>query len=95
MYVGAGKGAIRPVRTRFRPRWDPLSPHPAEIAMSLVAVLTIAFCVYAAAQVLRGRWTAAQGFALIVLALLLPVVGPVAGLWWMQRARRGTLAQAS
>lgn len=71
---------------------DPLSPHPMEIAISIAWMLTVAFCVVVAAQILRKRWTGPQGFALIVMAILLPIVGPVVGLWLMQRARRTTLA---
>lgn len=67
---------------------DPLVPHPIEIAVSLVALLTIAFCVFVAVQVLRGRWTGGQAFALLVLAVLLPLVGPIVGLWLVSRTNR-------
>lgn len=73
---------------------EPLTPHPMEIALSLVGLLTIAFCVFVAVQVLRGRWTGAQVFALIVLAILLPLVGPIVGLWLMSRASRRAAAPA-
>lgn len=75
---------MMPVATEL----DPLSPHPMEIAISIVVVLTVAFCVVVASQILRKRWTGSQGFALIVMAILLPVVGPAVGLWLMERARR-------
>lgn len=73
---------------------EPLTPHPLEIAMSLVVVLTIAFCAFVAVQVLRGRWTGAQAFALIVLAIVLPLLGPIVGLWLMSRAGTRTATPA-
>lgn len=74
---------------------SPLAPAPAEIALSVVGVATIVFCLFVCTQMVRGRWAAGPGIALIVMAFLLPVVGPLLGYSLMVRARRKFVAASS
>jgi hypothetical protein len=69
-------------------RVTPLRPEPLEIVFAAVTIVTFALCLVGVVMVLRGRWTATQGIVWIVLALLLPIVGPLVAWLQLRRAER-------
>lgn len=71
---------------------DPLLPASTELAFSVVAASTLAFCVFVMVQVGSKRWTARLGVSFILMAVILPVVGPLLGFWLMHRSRPRAVA---
>ncbi len=69
-----------------------LLPAPLEITVTIVGVLTLAYCVFCLARVIRGRLPLGRAVAMIVLALILPVAGVVLGYWLMRRTEGRELA---
>ena len=73
---------------------NPLLPAASDVEWSVMAVAMLVLAVVALESIARGakRLTAAQALGWTLLAVLVPVVGPLA---WLFIGRRASVASAS
>lgn len=69
-----------------------LSPSSGEVAVAVVAIVTLLFVGYAALQMVTRRWDVRFGLTLVLLTVVVPLAGPVVltalHLWRRAQARR-------